>query len=130
MSEFEAIFLVDDDPINNLINRRLLGKTGISQKIEEFLGGQDALDRIAQESPSNRILIFLDINMPVVNGWEFLEKYLLLFQERKDKILILSSSIDFQDRQKAQEYELVSGFLEKPLTLDKIKEHFPNSFKE
>ena len=130
MSEFQAIFLVDDDPINNLINRRLLGKTEISQRIEEFLGGQDALNRINQESDSNKILIFLDINMPVVNGWEFLEKYLELFPGRKDKILILSSSIDFQDRQKAQEYEIVSGFLEKPLTLDKIKEHFPNSFRE
>ena len=129
MSEFDAIFLVDDDPINNLINKRLLGKTGISQKIEEFLGGQEALTRLAQEPSSSNILIFLDINMPVVNGWEFLEKYLMNFPERRDKILILSSSIDFQDRQKAQEYRIVSGFLEKPLTLDKISEHFPNSFR-
>lgn len=128
MSEFDAIFLVDDDPINNLINKRLLGKTGISQKIEEFLGGQEALERLSQEPNSSKILIFLDINMPVVNGWEFLEKYLKLFPERKDKILVLSSSIDFQDRQKAEEYEIVSGFLEKPLTLEKISTYFPKYF--
>lgn len=65
-------------------------------------------------------MIFLDINMPVMNGWEFLDAYLEKFQERKDKIVILSSSIDFQDRQKSMEYEVVLGFLEKPLTMDKI----------
>jgi CheY-like chemotaxis protein len=124
MSQFDSIFLVDDDPINNLINKRLLKKTGICNRIEEFLGGEEALEKISDESSSSPILIFLDINMPVLNGWEFLNKYLDMFPERKDKILILSSSIDFQDRQKAEEYEIVSGFIEKPLTLDKIANYF------
>lgn len=122
MVHFDAVFLVDDDPINNLINRRLLGKTGISNRIEEFLGGQDALDKISELGMEDSLLIFLDINMPVLNGWEFLNKYLKTFPGRSDKIIILSSSIDFQDRQKADEYPVVSGFLEKPLTIDKIKE--------
>ena len=122
MVHFDAVFLVDDDPINNLINRRLLGKTGISNRVEEFLGGQDALDKISELGPEDSLLIFLDINMPVLNGWEFLNKYLKTFPARSDKIIILSSSIDFQDRQKADEYPVVSGFLEKPLTIDKIKE--------
>jgi CheY-like chemotaxis protein len=120
MVHFDAVFLVDDDPINNLINRRLLGKTGISSRIDEFLGGQDALEKINQLNPEDSLLIFLDINMPVLNGWEFLNRYLENFPERDDKIVILSSSIDFQDRQKADEYKVVSGFLEKPLTIDKI----------
>jgi CheY-like chemotaxis protein len=120
MTQFDAIFLVDDDPINNLINKRLLSKTRISQKIQEFLGGEDALLRLKEVPDSSQLLIFLDINMPVLNGWEFLNKYLDSFPNRKDKIIILSSSIDFQDRQRAQEYEIVSGFLEKPLTLEKI----------
>jgi CheY-like chemotaxis protein len=58
--------------------------------------------------------------MPVINGWEFLDKYMEICPHRKDKIVILSSSIDFQDRQRANEYTVVSGFLEKPLTLEKI----------
>lgn len=120
MVHFDAVFLVDDDPINNLINRRLLGKTGISSQIEEFLGGEDALEKIKELEPGKSLLIFLDINMPVLNGWEFLNRYLEIFPDRNDKIVILSSSIDFQDRQKADEYRVVSGFLEKPLTLDKI----------
>lgn len=120
MIRFDAIFLVDDDPINNLINRRILGKTGISHRIQEFLGGEDALEKISEVELDQKLLILLDINMPVLNGWEFLNKYLELFPHRNDKIVILSSSIDFQDRQQANVYPIVSGFLEKPLTLDKI----------
>lgn len=120
MVRFDAVFLVDDDPINNLINRRLLGKTGISDRIEEFLGGADALEKISELNPDDSLIIFLDINMPVLNGWEFLNKYLETFSHRNDKIIILSSSIDFLDRQKANGYAIVSGFLEKPLTLEKI----------
>ena len=127
MIRFDAIFLVDDDPINNLINKRLLGKTGISDRIQEFLGGEDAFEKISELEPEETLLILLDINMPVMNGWEFLNKYLELFPNRQDKIVILSSSIDFQDRQRANGYSIVSGFLEKPLTLDKINgqmEHY------
>ncbi len=121
MAQFDTIFLVDDDPINNLINKRLLGKVGITEKIEEFLEGEEALIRLNDVDPKQSLLIFLDINMPVLNGWEFLDKYLELHSGREDKIVILSSSIDYQDRFKAQEYSIVSGFLEKPLTLEKIK---------
>lgn len=120
MHRFDVIFLVDDDPINNLINRRLLGKTGIGDYIEEFLSAHEALEKIKLLPKEGSLLIFLDINMPVLNGWEFLDQYTSLFPNRNDVIVILSSSIDFQDRQKALEYSVVSGFLEKPLSLEKI----------
>ncbi|WP_057935957.1 response regulator [Algoriphagus resistens] len=121
MIQFDTIFLVDDDPINNLINKRLLGKVDIAKDIVEFLEGEEALLKLNDIDVNESILIFLDINMPVLNGWEFLDKYQEIHAERSDKIVILSSSIDYQDRFKAQGYKIVSGFLEKPLTLDKIK---------
>ncbi len=123
MAQYSAIFLVDDDPINNLINKRLLGKVDISKNILEFQDAEDALVEIERIPKDEQVLILLDINMPVMNGWEFLDKYSTFFPFRKDRIVILSSSIDFLDRQKAKEYEIVSGFLEKPLTLDKINEY-------
>ncbi|WP_297335277.1 response regulator [Algoriphagus sp.] len=121
MIYFDAIFLVDDDPINNLINKRLLKKMNFSENIYEFLEAEKALENIAALPPTDSIMVFLDINMPVMNGWEFLNEYLSQFENRKDKIVILSSSIDFQDRQRAMGYHIVSGFLEKPLTLEKIE---------
>ncbi|WP_339876532.1 response regulator [uncultured Algoriphagus sp.] len=121
MIQFDTIFLVDDDPINNLINKRLIGKVGITENIIEFLEGEEALIKLKDIDPKQSLLIFLDINMPVLNGWEFLDKYQKMHSDRSDKIVILSSSIDYQDRFKAQEYSIVSGFLEKPLTLDKIR---------
>jgi len=120
MIQFDAIFLVDDDPINNLINKRLLGKTEVSESILEFLEADLALKKIEDFQQNQQLLIFLDINMPVMNGWEFLNHYQEKFPDRKDEIVILSSSIDFQDRQKALSFNIVSGFLEKPLSLDKI----------
>ena len=81
---------------------------------------EGALSALSKLPENQSVVIFLDLNMPVLNGWEFLDKYVELFHERNDKIIILSSSIDFLDRQKAKLYELVSGFLEKPLTMDKI----------
>lgn len=121
MIYFDAIFLVDDDPINNLINKRLLKKMNFSENIYEFLEAEKALETIAALPSTQSIMVFLDINMPVMNGWEFLNEYVSQFENRQDKIVILSSSIDFQDRQRAMSYDIVSGFLEKPLTLDKIE---------
>jgi len=56
-----------------------------------------------------------------MNGWDFLEEYARICTGREDKIIMLSSSIDFQDRQRAKEFPYVSGFIEKPLTFEKLK---------
>ncbi len=121
MHRFYAIILVDDDPINNLINKRLISKLNVAEQVEEFLEAEKALKRIEKLSSNEQTLILLDINMPVMNGWDFLNEYLKVFEKRKDKIIMLSSSIDFQDRQKAKQYNCVEGFIEKPLTPDKFK---------
>lgn len=120
MSSFDTILLVDDDPINNLINSRLLEKSGYSAKIIAFLEGKIALKHIANLPVNEKALIFLDINMPVINGWEFLESYEASFPDRNDTIIILSSSIDYHDRRKSKTYQSVSGFMEKPLSMSKI----------
>jgi CheY-like chemotaxis protein len=121
MNSFHSIILVDDDPINNLINKRLISKLDIAPKIEEYLEAEKAIEKIRTLDVDQKIFIFLDINMPVMNGWDFLNQYLIEFKKRKDKIVVLSSSIDFQDRQRAKEFDCVEGFIEKPLTPEKIK---------
>ena len=121
MYSFDSIVLIDDDPINNLINKRLISKLDICPKVDEFLEAEKALYTIQAMGSDSHLLILLDINMPVMNGWDFLNQYLEVCKVREDKIIVLSSSIDFQDRQKAEEFNCVSGFIEKPLTPDKLK---------
>ncbi|EMS35097.1 response regulator, CheY-like [Mariniradius saccharolyticus AK6] len=121
MESYSSILLIDDDPINNLINKRLIAKLEIGNKIEEYLEAEKAIERIRQLESDKSILIFLDINMPVMNGWDFLYQYLNQFEGRKDTIVVLSSSIDIQDKNKALGFSCVEGFIEKPLSPEKIK---------
>jgi CheY-like chemotaxis protein len=118
------LWVIDDDSIYQMLIKRMVLKLNPDIAVSEFLNGKKAFDRLETvlESDLSKTpdMIFLDINMPVMNGWEFLEAYKDFFPERNDKIIILSSSIDYQDRQKAMEYPMISGFLEKPLSLQKI----------
>ncbi|RPA67921.1 response regulator [Cyclobacteriaceae bacterium YHN15] len=121
MHTYFSIILVDDDPINNLINKRLITKLDISDTVEEYLDAEKAIERIKSLKKKEKVLILLDINMPVMNGWDFLNFYTEKFMDRDDKIVMLSSSIEAQDRQRAFGYDVVDGFLEKPLTPEKMK---------
>ena len=121
MHTYYSIILVDDDPINNLINKRLITKLDISDTVEEYLDAEKAIERIKGLKKKDKVLILLDINMPVMNGWDFLNFYTEKFSDRDDIIVMLSSSIEAQDRQRAFGYDVVDGFLEKPLTPEKMK---------
>lgn len=129
MLAFDSIVLIDDDPINNLINKRLLGRLNLCDEIAEFLEAKDALEKIRELDNEKKLLIFLDINMPVMNGWDFLTQYDLQCPKREDIILMLSSSIDYQDRKKSRTFEAVKGFIEKPLTNQKLFEILPEYVK-
>lgn len=121
MYSFDLIVLIDDDPINNLINKRLIKKLIISSCVKEFLEAEEALKYIRSLNQPNKVLILVDINMPVMNGWDFLKEYAEVESSREDTIIMLSSSIDFQDRQKSKDFPYVDGFIEKPLTFEKLK---------
>lgn len=116
---FDLIILIDDDPINNLINKRLINKLGISPEVLEFSEAEKALQYITSTDDS-KSLILLDINMPVMNGWDFLYAYAELEDRINESIIMLSSSIDHQDRQRSRAFDCVQDFIEKPLTREKL----------
>jgi CheY-like chemotaxis protein len=123
MKSIEQIIFIDDDEINNLISERIVNKTIVSNlKLSSFVYAEEGLKYIKREAlkieENKLILIFLDINMPFLNGWQVLEQIEQMGEIVYDKLLIymLSSSIDPNDKRKASENKLVSEFIEKPLS--------------
>jgi response regulator RpfG family c-di-GMP phosphodiesterase len=113
--------LIDDDPMNNLICKLTIEMALDQSDIRAFVNPEVAFDYIQTEFASRKelsALILLDINMPIMSGWEFLELFDNLSFEIKDRvrICILSSSIDERDKQRSYANKNVSDFLVKPLT--------------
>ena len=127
MKTIEQILFIDDDEINNLISERIVKKNiKDSLTLSSFQYAEEGLRYIKSEAfkleEDKFILLFLDINMPFLNGWEVLEQIELMGEVVYKKLIIfmLSSSIDPIDKTKAIENKLVCEFIEKPLTANII----------
>ena len=125
-----SILLVDDDEINNFISIKLIKKALLTSDIMACLNGKFAIDQLVdiQKRDPEKLpdYIFLDINMPIMNGWEFLDEYKRLNIDPlgKSKIFIISSSVFSNDINRARSYPIVKSFISKPLSVEKIKELF------
>lgn len=125
-----SILLVDDDEINNFISIKLIKKALLNTEITACLNGKFAIDQLLEISHKDPAklpdYILLDINMPIMNGWEFLEEYekFKIDPLHKTKIFIISSSVFSNDISKAKSYPLVKDFISKPLNIEKITELF------
>lgn len=124
LTQYKKVIVIDDDPINNMICEKMVQHAEFAEQVESYLSALDALAWVkqSQESTSD-IFILLDINLPLMNGWEFLEQLQQLkdnYQSIDFSIYIHSSSVSVDDQQKATDHPLVKGFILKPLTLDKL----------
>ena len=124
--------IVDDDPQNNMLSKMALKKSLGEVDVMDFLIPEEGLHYIqTQLSKMKEVktILFLDINMPSMSGWEFLEEFELLadFIKRQFEIYILSSSLDPRDLKKVDENVLVIGFVEKPLRKERLLEMFGGS---
>ncbi|NEN24391.1 response regulator [Cryomorpha ignava] len=117
----KRFLLVDDDPNYNFINKVLLKRSFNEVHIDDFTVPEEGLEFIKSEtspnSPNGKTILLLDINMPIISGWEFLKAFELFDASIKDQynIYILSSSIDPSDMNRANSNPRVIDFLEKPL---------------
>jgi CheY-like chemotaxis protein len=127
MTHKTRIFLVDDDPIFRLLTKKTITSTGINAEVIEFVNGQQAMEYIEQNMDKPAMLpdtIFLDLNMPVLDGWGFLREYeiLLPFIRKTSKLYILSSSMSPIDVERAANIPFVKDYLVKPMTKQQITE--------
>lgn len=118
------ILLIDDDEVTNFYNIDFLTNNGYAENVYIALNGQEALNKLKELESNDRSIdiIFLDINMPIMNGFEFLEAYECLEYRIKSKIVIcmLTSSLNESDLKKAQKFTSIDGYVEKALTRNKM----------
>lgn len=135
--QINCILLVDDDEPTNFLNKMTLEQSGCTRHIHIAQSGQEALDYLRSCSPDDLNgspvpdLIFLDINMPAMNGWEFLEKYRSLPSAQKADIVLimLTTSLNPDDEKKTLTIPEVSGFEHKPLNQQRLQALLDKYFK-
>ncbi len=124
------IWLIDDDWPTNYLHQRIINKSGLAKSVVTLESAETALALLSEKQDAGSSypdLILLDLNMPKVNGWEFLERF-RQFNNKDTLIYMLSTTINPDDREKANGIKEIAGFKNKPLTkalLDEIRNtHF------
>lgn len=133
--KLNCILLVDDDDDCNYFHKRLLDDLQCVEHIEIATDGQEALDFLLSKNGGQHPkpeMIFLDINMPVMDGWEFLEEYDKLDTSQKADIVLvmLTTSLNPDDKAKATKYSDILDFQNKLLTRNRMIELFEKHFPD
>jgi len=118
---FEKVLLVDDDLLTNTLNERLIQKGGLGKEVVITTNAQQALEYLESHLEDPPDLIFLDVNMPGMNGFEFLEAFQTTYRHLMSSvIMMLTTSVNSDDLNKARKYEGVSEYINKPLSLNTV----------
>ena len=126
MDIFKDFIIIDDDVINNKLCRKIIEKVYPEAQITDFINAREGLDFIIEKysKPGDgNVILLLDISMPIMNAWEFLDVFDTLDPNIKEriKVHILSSSINKNDMMRAQMNKSVEYYLIKPLTRESIR---------
>lgn len=118
------IAVIDDDEVYQMIIERFIDKSGAFQEAEFFLKPTLALKHYLEDIGNLPDFMLLDINMPLLDGWQFLEELQKHYEKLYEKchIYIVTSSIAYSDKDKFRDYPGLSGFLSKPITVEKLQE--------
>lgn len=132
-NKLRNILLIDDSKADNFINSRIIKKADVTNNIVVTYGAREALNYLSTSvdgSFPNPEIIFLDINMPDMTGWDFLEEYRKLNENQKAGVVVcmLTTSYADDDREKALSYNILSDFSNKPLSFDKLMGIIENNF--
>lgn len=125
MKTIDTLALIDDDETYQFIAKHTIMKLDMVDRLKIFSNGKEAIDYLHSKlhDPSQLPdVILLDLNMPVMDGWDFLERYLMLQPRigKKINIYIVTSSVDPVDVERAERINAVTDYFVKPLTRDKL----------
>ena len=126
-NKLKQILLIDDDPPTQMLHQRAISKAGIADNILTAMDGEEGIELITNMLDKQQplpCLILLDINMPKMNGWEFLEAYHKITEdideETRNVVIMLTTSLNPSDKEKASAFDVVKGFHPKPLLTEDI----------
>jgi CheY-like chemotaxis protein len=126
-SKLGNILLIDDDMTVNFIHRTIIEAEKITKSLRVAETAQAALEFLSREKPD---LILLDLNMPRIDGWEFITEYKKIVPEaERSRIVVLSSSANPDDKLRAEKSPEISGFYNKPLTKEIMREIYDETRK-
>jgi CheY-like chemotaxis protein len=117
--------LIDDDEIFTYIIKKIIEESEISEQITIFSNGRDAINYLTEVAEEETLLpkvIFLDLNMPLLDGWGFLDEYIRLKPKmcKKINLYVITSSVSTYDHEKSKEYSDITDFIVKPLAKEKF----------
>lgn len=131
MKKLKKILLVDDDEHTNFLNRTIIRHAKFADEVVSQVKADEALKYIAEETKNGDLpdLIFLDINMPIMDGWDFMREYAQMsLNGSGPKVIMLTSSINPKDEERAAAIKELSGFRSKPLSHDVLYDIFDRFF--
>lgn len=122
----KEIWIIDDDLLYQLLTTKIIRKSKLFSSISSFNNGKKGIEalliRLENKEPLPDIIL-LDINMPVMDGWEFIEEMGMLESLNNEQITvyIASSSIAIEDKNKSKTYSAILGYLSKPITINDLE---------
>jgi CheY-like chemotaxis protein len=131
-NKLERVCVIDDDKIHHFLLKKTIQLQGLTKDMRFFFDGSQAINFLSENLGNASILpdvIFLDLNMPVMNGWQFLQQYALIKSSMpKDiKIYVVSSSVDQREISQAISIENVCGYIEKPFKPQELRSLFSDT---
>ena len=125
MKKINTVCIIDDDPIFRFGTKKLMETIDVQLDFLVYKNGKEALDGLSSKVKLNANLpdvILLDLNMPIMDGWQFLDQLFTIPDAVGIPIYIVSSSVDSRDIDKAKTYNMVSNYILKPFSLSKVQD--------
>lgn len=120
MRKIDLTYIIDDDKIFVFVLKKYLEKNENFNQVVDFKNGEEVIHLLSDANNQLPDIILLDINMPVIDGWQFLEQIEQLPHKDKLNVFIMSSSIDANDIEKSKSFSTVKDFISKPINNDKL----------